>query len=82
MCGVNARRAQWDVGTFIETFQANLKLGLKSKALIKNLYFLSSQAAIQALVTTHVWVILTEFYDNRAKIVDFLLSASFEPCRN
>ena len=53
--------------------------GLKNKALLKYPYFWSNQAVIQVLLSTNVWVILTEFYDNRAKIVDFLLMANVRP---
>ena len=55
--------------------------GLRKKGINKKSLFLSNQANIQAFLSTHAWVILVEFHDNRVKIVDLLLSASFEPSR-
>ena len=49
----------------------------QNMVLVKNLQFWSNQADILAILPTHEVVILAKFHNNRGKIVDFLLTASF-----
>ena len=53
---------------------------LKTSPLIKNPQFSSNLADIQAKLPTHEVVILTKFYKDYKKIVDFLLTQKFLVC--
>ena len=50
---------------------------LKISPVVKNLQFLFDQAEIQAILPTHVLLILTKFHKNWQKIVDFLAIVKF-----
>ena len=53
------------------------KLLAKKLANNKNPQFLSNQAEFQAILPTHELVILTKFYNNWIKIVDFIINLLF-----
>ena len=58
-----------DLGTPIETFIVHMLL-------LKNPQFLPNDYETRSKLTTHEYLILTEFHNLWVKIVDFLIKAS------